>query len=106
MALFFDAEWFDARLTTAGLTHGVLAQALGISEAQLAEIWKDRRELSARDVTVMAALLGASPEDVAKYAGISTPVPKQRSEFDDIRARLDRIETTLAELKALVAGKA
>jgi transcriptional regulator with XRE-family HTH domain len=105
MALFFDAEWFDARLATAGLTRGVLAQALGISEAQLAEVWKDQCELSARDVTVMAALLGASPEDVAKHAGISTPMPKQGGELDDIRARLDRIETTLAELKALVVGK-
>lgn len=106
MALFFDAEWFDARLASAGLSRAVLAQALGIDEAQLAEIWKDQRELSARDVTVMAALLGASPEDVAKHAGISTPVPKHGGELDDIRARLDRIEKTLAELKALMAGKA
>ncbi|HEY2070287.1 MAG TPA: helix-turn-helix transcriptional regulator [Rhizomicrobium sp.] len=100
MALFFDAEWFEARLAAAGLTRAVMAQALGLSEQQIAEVWKDQREISAREVSTMAALLGVSPEDVAKHAGISTPVPKPASELDDIRARLDRIEQTLAELKA------
>ena len=105
MALFFDATWFDARLVRANLSRAVLAQALGIDDSQLADVWKDQRELSAHDVTVMAALLGASPQDVAKHAGISTPVPESANELDDIRARLERIERDLAALKALVRAK-
>lgn len=105
MALFFDATWFDARLAGADLSHAMLAQALGIDAAQLTDIWKDQRELSARDVTVMAALLGVSPQDVAKHAGISTPVPNPANELDDIRARLERVERELAALKALVRAK-
>ncbi|MGH9806414.1 MAG: DNA-binding protein, partial [Terriglobia bacterium] len=100
MALFFDAEWFDARLAAAGLTRSVLAEALGLDDAQIAEVWKDQREVSAREVSVMAALLGATPRDIAHHAGISTPVPKDQGELDDIRARLERIERALDELKS------
>ena len=50
MALFFDSSWFDARLAETGLTHADLAAALGLTPHQLAELWKDQRELSANDV--------------------------------------------------------
>ncbi|MDP3298671.1 MAG: DNA-binding protein, partial [Phenylobacterium sp.] len=36
MALFFDAQWFDAQLAERGLTRRVLAAAAGMSEADLA----------------------------------------------------------------------
>ena len=50
MALFFDQDWFNARLAERGLTRTVLAAAAGISEADLVLVWKDQRELSAREV--------------------------------------------------------
>lgn len=99
MALFFDAEWFDAQLSASHLSRAHLARALGISDAELAELWTDQRELSARDVAILAALLNASAEDVAAHAGISTPVPHGGG---DIMQRLSRIESGLAELKTLV----
>ncbi len=104
MALFFDAQWFDARLVAAGLSRATLAAALGLNDAQIAEIWKDQRELSAREVALLAALLGVSPEDVANHGGISTPVPKAAADtsLTQIGERLARIERELAELKALV----
>jgi transcriptional regulator with XRE-family HTH domain len=105
MALFFDAEWFEARLAAAGLSRALLAQALGLTEPQIAQMWKDQREISAREVATMAALLGVAPQEVATHAGISTPVPKQGDELADIRARLDRIERELAGLKAMLARK-
>jgi transcriptional regulator with XRE-family HTH domain len=98
VALFFDADWFDARLAAAGLTRAIAAQALGITGEQLAEVWKDQRELSARDVATLSALLGVTAEDVARHAGISTPVPRTAS----IEERLAKVERELAELKALI----
>jgi transcriptional regulator with XRE-family HTH domain len=97
MALFFDSEWFDARLASAGLKRSDLAATLGLDKREIGELWKDQREISADNARVIAALLGASPRDVAKRAGISTPVPQDNR--DD---RLERIELELREIKALL----
>jgi transcriptional regulator with XRE-family HTH domain len=104
MALFFDGNWFDERLAGLGLSRATLAAALGLSESELAEVWKDQRELSARNVAVIAALLGVSAQDVTLHAGISTPVPSAGGEsvLAEIAERLSRIETALAELTTLV----
>ena len=100
MALFFDAGWFDAKLDAAHLSRADLARALGLSDSEIAEMWKDQRELSARHVAVIAALLSANAKDVAEHAGISTPVPAAAP--SDIDARLMRIERSLEELKAML----
>jgi len=98
MALFFDSEWFDARLAASGLKRSDLATALGLSENEIAGMWKDQREVTAPQVRLMAVLLGVPARDVAQHAGISTPMP--RDEGDD---RLARIERELQEIKALIA---
>jgi transcriptional regulator with XRE-family HTH domain len=100
MALFFDAGWFDAKLVAAHLSRADLARALGLSDGEIAEMWKDQRELSARHVAIIAALLNVGANDVAEHAGISTPVPSQTS--SDIELRLTRVERGLEELKAMV----
>jgi hypothetical protein len=56
MALFFDTEWFDARLAERGLTRGVLAAAAGLSAADLAP--SSSRTRSAAEVALRA---GVSP---------------------------------------------
>jgi hypothetical protein len=61
MALFFDAAWFEARLSERGLGRAALAAGAGLSEADLALLFKDQRELSAAEVTAFAELLGVSP---------------------------------------------
>jgi transcriptional regulator with XRE-family HTH domain len=103
MALFFDSEWFDSRLASAGLKRADAASALGLSEIEITELWKDQRELSAKDVRLLAGLLGVSREEIAKRAGISTPTPQD----DDtgLNARLVRIENELREIKALLAKR-
>jgi transcriptional regulator with XRE-family HTH domain len=111
MALFFDSAWFDNRLVAVHLSRTDLARALGVSETGIAEIWKDQRELSARDVAIMAALLGASAEDIATHAGISTPVPRLGAAGDvsasmsDLARRLDRVERLLIEMKELLLDR-
>ena len=101
MALFFDSDWFDSRLAAAGLKHADIAAALSLDEIEIAELWKDQRELSARDVRLFAALLGATCEEVARRAGVSTPVP--RTEDVEIEKRFAHIEADLAEIKSQLA---
>ncbi|GMV61695.1 MAG: hypothetical protein AMXMBFR74_08640 [Parvibaculum sp.] len=112
MALFFDQEWFDAKLREAGRTRDDVASALGLSRAEVDEIWKDQRELASREVSVLAGLLAASSAEVANKAGISTPVPAAPTQassdaalmmkLDAMDARLARIERAVADLQSLI----
>ena len=107
MALFFDKDWFDARLSAVGLSRDDVATALGLSRVQIEELWKDQRELRANDVRILSALIGVEGAEVAARAGISTPVPKAAvSDTTALEARLQRLESLLLEIKALlVEGK-
>ena len=103
MALFFDAAWFDERLKSLGLSRAHLAAALGLVDEDMDEIWKDQRELSAREVEIIAHLLGTAGDVVATHAGVSTPVPHAADRGAlSIEARLARIEAVLAEIVALL----
>jgi hypothetical protein len=104
MALFFDSQWFDARLVATGLDRGAIAAALGLSAEQIAEVWKDQRELSVNDVRMLSMLLSVPAEEIASRAGVSTPVPKNAPSQDlaEISERLAGVERALAEIKALV----
>jgi len=100
MALFFDAAWFDGRLAERGLERAALAAVARMSEADLALVYKDQRELSAAEVTAFAELLGVTPAQIARHAGISTPAAYE----DQLEQRLARIEQRLALLEARLAG--
>lgn len=100
MALFFDAAWFDEKLSERGLSREVMAAVAGLSAAQLALVFKDQGELSAGQVAAFAELLGVPAAEVADRAGISTPVPASAASPD---ARLDALERRVAELEAQVA---
>lgn len=108
MALFFDTAWFDAQLVFAHLARSDVARALGLSESEIAEVWKDQRELSVRDVSTLAMLLATTPQEIAQHAGISTPVPKVQSavSLTDLSARLERVEAELAQIRALLERRA
>lgn len=98
MALFFDAPWFDAKLAERGLDRAVLAAVAGLTEADLALVFKDQRELSAGQVAAFAELLGVPAAEVANRAGVSTPTPGQ-----DAGARIAALERRVAALEAAVA---
>ncbi|MBL8773074.1 MAG: helix-turn-helix transcriptional regulator [Phenylobacterium sp.] len=95
MALFFDAPWFDEKLSERGLSRAVMAAVGGLGEAELAEVFKDQRELSAGQVAAFAELLGVTPAEVAHRAGVSTPVPASSPD-----ARIAELERRVAVLEA------
>jgi transcriptional regulator with XRE-family HTH domain len=98
VALFFDADWFDARLADRGLTRDVLAAACGMSPADLALVFKDQRELSAAEVAGFAELLGVPAAEVARHAGVSTPNP----DAPGVEDRVAQLEARVARLEALL----
>jgi transcriptional regulator with XRE-family HTH domain len=107
MALFFDGDWFNARLAACGLSQGDAARVLGLDAGQIADVWKDQRELTVHDVRRLADLLGAPPAEVASRAGVSTPVPVDppadiAAGIAELSERLNRIERAVLELKALL----
>ena len=99
MALFFDRQWFEARLAERSLSQRVMAAAAGMSEADLVLVFKDQRELSAEEVGIFADLLGVPAAEIADRAGISTPVPGQ----GDLTGRLLALEKKVAALEAEIA---
>jgi len=114
MALFFDQEWFDAKLKETGRTRDEVASALRLSRAQVDEIWKDQRELAHHEVSALAQLLAAPPAEIANKAGVSTPVQSSSpapghagdsavmAKLDEMNARLERIERAVADLQSLI----
>jgi len=99
MALFFDAAWYDERLAQRGLTRLVLAAAAGMSEAELVLAFKDQRELSMREVSVFAELLGVSLTEAASRAGVRPPPVGQAQRLAALEARVAALEAELARLK-------
>lgn len=99
MALFFDAAWYDARLAERGLTRAVLAAAASMSEADLALTFKDQRELSMREVSVFAELLGVTAAEAASRAGMRPPPPSEAQRIAALEARVAALEAELARLK-------
>jgi len=99
MALFFDAAWFDEKLSERGLSREVMAAVAGLSADDLALVFKDQRELSAGQVAAFAELLGVPAAEIADRAGVSTPMPAPPT----AEARLAALERRVAELELRLA---
>ena len=98
MALFFDSPWFEDRLAERGLSRAVMAAAAGLSPDEIELVFKDQREVSAGEVAIFAELLGTTPAEIARHAGVSTPVPG-----GDPVARIAALERRVAALEAELA---
>ncbi|HEX4889973.1 MAG TPA: helix-turn-helix transcriptional regulator [Alphaproteobacteria bacterium] len=99
MALFFDQEWFDARLGERGLNRLALSAILGVSMDALDDMWKDQREITPREVKLLAEILGVTAQEIAERGGVSTPVPATDIDLPVIVARLEALERAVAEIQ-------
>ena len=111
MALFFDQEWFDAKLKAKGRTRDDVAAALRLSREQVDEVFKDQHELSPNHVTMLARLLEEPVTEVVSRAGIATPTPVLKPADDsaavlaklaEMEQRLVRMERAIADLQSLI----
>jgi len=73
MGIFFDQEWFDARLRAAGLSRGSMAQAAGMTFDEVEMVFADRRELDASEIQAIARILAVEPQEVALRSGLAEP---------------------------------
>lgn len=103
MSLFFDANWFDARLGERGLSRGKLAEAAGLSAAGLHALFTNERCATAEELAAFARSLGVDLVEVSLRAGVAN---RDNSADGDagariasIEARLDAIDSWLAELE-------
>jgi hypothetical protein len=96
MALFFDQAWFDAQLAQMGASRADVARLLALTPLQVDELWKDQRELSARDVALLGRFLNHPARVIAERAGVSTPVPEEHPSAEttiiELQERVERLE--------------
>ena len=103
MALFFDRDWYEARLAERGLSRSVLAAVAHMDEASLELAFKDQRELSWSELTAFAELLGVTTAEAALYAGVRPPpdpVDAQAKRIATLEARVAALEARLGKLEA------
>ena len=104
MALFFDQSWFDAELARTGASRADVARLLSLTLQEVDELWKDQRELTARDVALLGRFLNQPARVIAERAGVSTPVPDEKAGPDVFIASLsERVEQLEAQVRLLSA---
>jgi hypothetical protein len=104
MSLFFDTEWFDAKLAERGLDRAALAAAAGLERSDLHLVFTNERPASAGELTVFAGVLKADIVEVTLRAGVATraapPSDDPTARIDSIEARLDAIDSWLAQFES------
>ena len=104
MALFFDADWFDQRLTARGTDRVGLAVAAGIKRSELHRIFTNERWPTAAELAEFARVLETDLLEVTIRSGVavreSAPGADTGDRIESIEARLDAIDTWLAEFEA------
>ena len=69
MGIFFDQDWFDARLKATGLTRASMAHAANMTIDEVEMVFRDQRELEGREVNAIARILRVDPQEVATRSG-------------------------------------
>lgn len=103
MALFFDRDWYEARLAERGVSRAVLAAVAHMDEASLELAFKDQRELSWSELTAFAELLGVTPAEAGLRAGVRAPpdpVDARDRRIAALEARVAALEARLSDLKS------
>lgn len=111
MSLFFDADWFDAKLAERGLDRAALAIAAGLERTELHRVFTNERAPTAEELETFARVVNVDLVEVTLKSGIAQRAADTGAETGDriesIEARLDAIDNWLAEFeqsKRKVAG--
>lgn len=111
MSLFFDADWFDAKLAERGLDRAALAIAAGLEPLDLHGVFTNERVATAEELLTFARVLHADLVEVTLRSGVAAreapPADAEPSDrIESIEARLDAIDTWLAEFEAQTKKRA
>jgi len=111
MSLFFDADWFDAKLAERGLDRAALAIAAGLEPIDLHGVFTNERVAGAEELVTFARVLHADLVEVTLRSGVAAreapPTDAEPSDrIESIEARLDAIDTWLAEFEAQTKKRA
>jgi hypothetical protein len=104
MSLFFDADWFDAKLAERGLDRAALALAAGMERTDLHAVFTNERAPTAEELASFATVLNADLVEVTLRSGVArrtaAPDAAPTDRIEDIEARLDAIDDWLKEFEA------
>lgn len=96
MSLFFDADWFDARLAERGLDRASLAAASGLDAAELRAVYRNERAPSRLELNAFTQVLGAELIEVTLRSGVAArdgeANPDAGARIESIEARLDAMD--------------
>ncbi|MBL8537803.1 MAG: hypothetical protein JNM59_10415 [Hyphomonadaceae bacterium] len=103
MSLFFDADWFDARLAARGLDRGALAAAAGLQRGELHRVFVNERAATPEELGAFATVLGADIVEVTLRSGIAARADggaeDSAARIESIEARLDAIDSWIEEFE-------
>lgn len=110
MSLFFDVDWFDAKLAARGLDRAALAEAAGLDRSDLNLVFTNVRAPTAEELSAFASLLEADLVEVSLRSGVAAreadPAAGPAARIESIEARLDAIDAWIAEIEALKQKRA
>lgn len=98
MSLFFDADWFDAKLAERGLDRAALAIAAGLERGELHRIFTNERAPTGEEMNVFADVLQTDVLEVTLRSGVAKradPEAGASGRIEDIEARLKAIDDWL-----------
>lgn len=103
MSLFFDANWFDAKLAEKGLDRTALADAALIERGELHRVFTNERAATAAELDAFARVLNADIVEVTLRSGVASRDAHggedASARIESIEARLDAIDSWLEEFE-------
>jgi hypothetical protein len=102
MSLFFDADWFDAKLSERGLDRVALAIAAGLERTELHRIFTNERAPVIEEMEVFARVLQTDVLEITIRSGVAQradPSADTSDRIENIEARLKAIDDWLDEFE-------
>lgn len=109
MSLFFDADWFDAKLAERGLDRGALASACGLNRDELHGLFTNQRRPTQLELSAFTQVLGIDLIEATLRCGVATCTADHDGDptarIESIEARLDAIDHWIEEFERTTRRK-